>query len=148
MKFEESAGGIVYKPSLRPDGLKKEDNQVFILVVQHSQHHGWGFPKGLIGPGEDKKTTALREVVEEGGVEAKIAGELPPTEYFYQFGDQKIKKKVTYFLMQYISGDPEDHEWEMEDAQWILEEEVIERLTFKSDKEVFQKAQKLLKKRD
>ena len=136
MKFEFSAGGIVYK---------KEDDQIYILVTQHSAHHGWGFPKGLIDKGEDKKTTALREVNEEGGVQAKIITELPSTEYFYYFEGEKIKKDVTYFLMGYVSGDIEDHDWEMEDAQWIEIDKVDEKLSFKSDKEVFQKARKLIK---
>ena len=87
-----------------------------------------------------------REVEEEAGVQAKIIQELPPTEYFYQFQKQKIKKKVTYFLMEYISGDISDHDWEMEDAQWIPLDKVYEKLSFKSDKEVFQKAKKLIEK--
>ncbi|MCH8821212.1 NUDIX domain-containing protein [Patescibacteria group bacterium] len=137
MKFEESAGGIVFD---------KRDGQIFIIVTQHSQHHGWVFPKGLIDKGEDKKSTALREVEEEAGVEAKIIQELSPTEYFYQFQGTKIKKKVIYFLMEYISGDIGDHDWEMEDAQWILVDKVYEKLSFKSDKEVFQEAKKLIEK--
>lgn len=136
MKFETSAGGIVYK---------KEEAQIHILLVQHSAHHGWGFPKGLIDPGEDPKTTALREVNEEGGVQAKIVSELPPTEYFYQFEGQKIKKKVTYYLMEYLSGDIGDHDWEMEAADWVPQEKVEDQLTFKSDKEIFQKAKNLIK---
>ena len=54
MRFEFSAGGIVYK---------KEKSEVFILVAQHSSHHGWVFPKGLIGDhvkNEGKEETALR----------------------------------------------------------------------------------------
>lgn len=135
MKIEESAGGIVFD---------KRDRQVFIIVTQHSQHHGWVFPKGLIDKGEDKKSTALREVEEEAGVEAKIIQELSPTEYFYQLQGTKIKKKVIYFLMEYISGDIGDHDWEMEDAQWIEIDKVDEKLSFKSDKEVFQKAKRLI----
>ena len=84
-----------------------------------SAHHGWVFPKGLIDDGEDKATAALREVEEEGGVEAKIVKELEPVEYFYKFENQTIKKKVTYFLMEYVSGNIEDHDWEMEDVQWL-----------------------------
>ena len=137
MKFEESAGGIVFD---------KRDGQIFIIVTQHSQHHGWVFPKGLIDKGEDKKSTALREVEEEAGVEAKIIQELSSTEYLYQFQGTKIKKKVIYFLMEYISGDIGDHDWEMEDAQWILVDKVYEKLSFKSDKEVFQEAKKLIEK--
>src|SRR3990167_5416396 len=136
MKFEESSGGIVFK---------KENSQMFVLVTQHSQHHGWVFPKGLIDKDEDKKTTALREVKEEGGVEAKIIKELEPVEYFYKFESQTIKKKVTYFLMEYVSGNIGDHDWEMEAAEWLPVDQVEERLTYKSDKEVFQEAKKLLK---
>src|SRR3990172_12820105 len=131
MKFEFSAGGIVYK---------KSKDKIFILVTQHSGHHGWVFPKGLIEPPENPKTTAVREVSEEGGVEAKIIQELPPTEYFYQHEGDKIKKKVTYFLMEYVSGNIEDHDWEMEAAEWLPVEEVDDRLTYKSDKQVFQEA--------
>ncbi len=141
MKFEESAGGIVLRPA-QDKSLKKKSWEV--LVTQHSAHHGWVFPKGLIDDGEDKATAALREVEEEGGVEAKIVKELEPVEYFYKFENQTIKKKVTYFLMEYVSGNIEDHDWEMEDAQWLAIEKVDDRLTYKSDKEVFQEAKKFL----
>lgn len=134
-KFEESAGGIV---------IKKENEQTFVLVTQHSGHHGWVFPKGLIDPGEDKETSAIREVKEEGGVEAKIKHPLDPVEYFYQFEGNKIKKKVTYFLMEYISGNIDDHDWEMEAAEWLPQTQVEERLSFKSDKKVFAEAVKYL----
>ncbi|HSX57977.1 MAG TPA: NUDIX domain-containing protein [Candidatus Saccharimonadales bacterium] len=136
MKFEESAGGIVYK---------KENSKTLILITQHSAHHGWVFPKGLIDKGEDKETTAVREVKEEGGVEAKIIKELPAVEYFYKFEEQTIKKKVTYLLMEYTSGNIADHDWEMEDAQWLEIDKVEEKLSYKTDKQVFQKAQELLK---
>src|SRR3989304_772567 len=134
-KFEESAGGIVFK---------KENSQTYILVTQHSQHHGWVFPKGLNDPGEDKAKTAIREAKEEGGVEAKIIKELPSVEYFYKFEGNTIKKKVTYFLMEYVSGNIEDHDWEMENAEWLPLDKVKQRLSFKTDKQVFQKAQEIL----
>ena len=66
MKHEFSAGGIVFK---------KEANKLFILLAQQSYHHGWVFPKGLIGDnimGEGKEETAIREVKEETGVIGKI----------------------------------------------------------------------------
>ena len=136
MKFETSAGGVVYK---------KENGQVFILLTQHSAHHGWGFPKGLVDSGEDRKTTALREVNEEGGVQAKIIADLPSAEYFYKLEGETIKKKVFYFLMEYLSGDPEDHDWEMEAADWVPLEKVGDTLSFNSDKKIFQEAVKRLK---
>ena len=139
MKFEFSAGGIAYK---------REQDQTLILVAQHSQHHGWVFPKGLIGDHvkeEKKETTALREVKEETGVLGKILKELTPVTYWYQFEGQKIRKTVYYFLMEYVSGNIKDHDHEMENVEWIAIDEVEKRLTYKSDKQVWQQAQGMLK---
>lgn len=139
MKFEFSAGGIVFK---------KEGTKILILVAQHSQHHGWVFPKGLIGDkvkGEEKENTALREVEEETGIKGKILKPLTPVEYWYVFGGEKIKKKVYYFLMEEAGGNIENHDNEMENVEWLPKENVEERLTYKSDKQVWEEAEKMIK---
>ncbi len=153
MKFEFSAGGIIFK--------KEGDTSMHILVAQHSQHHGWVFPKGLIGEKdvnppslklrrakkETKEEAALREVKEETGVTAKIIKPLTPISYWYIFEGQKIKKTVYYFLMEYVSGDTKDHDWEMENVEWLPIEEVEKRLTYSSDKQVWKEAKTLLESR-
>src|SRR3990172_12815606 len=126
MKFEFSAGGIVYRknPNLQ------------ILVCQHSQHHGWVFPKGLIGDkekGEEKEDTAVREVKEETGIGAEIEKSLTPTEYWYKWEGDKVKKTVYFFIMKYVGGDTKDHDHEMEEVEWIDYNDVSQRLTFASD---------------
>ena len=140
MKHEVSAGGIVFK---------KEDKKIVWLITQHSGHKGWVFPKGLVGdhnPEEKKETAALREVEEEGGVKAKIVYPIPwKTEYFYKFKGSLIKKTVYYYLMEYVSGDPKNHDWEMQDAKFVTEEEVLKTLTYKGDREIFKKAVQKLK---
>ena len=138
MKLEFSAGGIVYK---------KQNNQIFVLVSQHSGHHGWVFPKGLIGDhieNESKETTAIREVKEETGVVGQIIKPLAPVTYSYEWEGKKIEKTVYYFLMQYLEGDISKHDWEMENVEWIKKEDVKNRLTYSSDKKVWQEAEKLL----
>ena len=138
MKFEFSAGGIVFK---------KERNQVKILVSQHSQHHGWVFPKGLIGDhikGEKKEDTALREVEEETGIKAKILKPLDSVTYWYVLDGVKIKKTVYYFVMEFITGDIKKHDLEMENVEWLLIDKVEKRLTYKSDKQVWQEARQML----
>ncbi len=129
-----SAGGIVYK---------KDKNKFLWLICQHSQHKGWVFPKGLVG---DKKVNesmieaALREVEEEGGVKAKIVSSTPViTNYQYQWQGKLIKKTVYYFLMEYLSGDPKNHDWEMSDAKFVTAWEVKKTLTYQSDIEAFEK---------
>ena len=134
MKFQFSAGGIVIKGSK-------------VLLCQHSQHHGWVFPKGLIGDhqkGENKEITALREVKEETGIDAKIIKALTPVTYWFVFEGEKIRKTVYYFLMEYIGGDIGKHDHEMEAVEWLPKEKIEERLTYISDKKVWEEAKKLI----
>lgn len=140
MKFEFSAGGIVYK---------KENGKIFVLIAKHSQYHGWVFPKGLIGDkeefkGQSKEETALREVKEETGVEGKIVRDLTPFSYWYVFEGEKRRKTVYYFLMEFVSGDITEHDMEMEEVEWLLESEVEARLTFESEKRVWKEAEKII----
>lgn len=140
MKFEFSAGGIVYK---------NQKDKILILVAQHSQHHGWVFPKGLIGDqikGEKKEETAVREVEEESGIKAKIVESFKPVTYWYVFEGEKVKKTVYYFLMEYQSGDIKNHDFEMENIEWLDINEVEKRLTYKSDKQVWQIAKESILK--
>jgi 8-oxo-dGTP diphosphatase len=136
MKMQFSAGGIVYK---------KSGEQTLILVSQHSMHHGWVFPKGLIGDHiqkEGKEETALREVEEETGAKGKIIKILAPVDYWYYFEGERMHKTVYYFLMEYISGDITKHDTEMENVEWLPESEVEKRLTYREDRKVWQEAKK------
>src|SRR3989344_7272252 len=143
MKFEFSAGGVVYKPIRQAQGK----NDLLILVSQHSGHHGWVFPKGLIGDSiknEKKEETAIREVEEETGVLAHIIKPLTPVTYWYVWEKEKRKKTVYYFLMEYISEDSSKKDEEMEQVEWLPIKEVEKRLTYKSDKDVWKEAKQLL----
>lgn len=137
--FQTSSGGIVYK---------KEKNKILWLITQHSIHKGWVFPKGLVGDkdlNESMKDAALREVKEEGGIKAKIVSDKPIVTYYqYQWQGELIKKTVYYFLMEYISGDPKNHDCEMMDAKFVNVEEVRKILTYKSDREAFEEILKIL----
>ena len=134
IKYQTSAGGIVYK---------KENDTLLWLTTQHSQHKGWSFPKGLVGDhdkAEKKETAALREVQEEGGVKVKIVDPEPvKINYAFKFEGFLVKKTVYYFLMEYISGDPKNHDWEVMNADFVTEDEVRKLLSFQSDKEAFEK---------
>lgn len=129
---ETSAGGIVFK---------KKKNSVLWLVIQHSKAKHWGFPKGHIGdkiPNEKMEEAALREVKEEGGIAAQIISHNPAEiHYSYSLNGVLRHKTVYYFLMEYISGHTEDHDWEVEEALFLPEHEVIELLTYPSDLQAF-----------
>lgn len=136
---QTSAGGIV---------LKKTRNLLW-LVCQHSQHKGWVFPKGLVGDNdknESMEKAALREVEEEGGIKAKIINDQPiKVQYSYQWNNVLVKKTVYYFLMEYVSGDLKNHDWEMMDAKFVNEKEIKKTLTYQSDKKAFEQILKIIK---
>jgi len=147
MKIQFSAGGIVLRQA--------QEKNIEILLCQHSQHHGWVFPKGLIADrveGENKEETALREVKEETGVGGKITRALNPVTYWFVMdsdpsagsGREKVRKTVYYYLMEYAGGDTAKHDHEMEAVEWLPIDKVEERLTYKSDKIVWKEAKGLI----
>lgn len=130
MKKEFSAGGIVFKGHQ-------------ILLTKSTGQGFFQFPKGHIDEGETLEEAATREVKEEGGVEAKIIKKIGSTEYFRTWNKSTYFKNVTYYLMEYLSGDPNNHDWEVEEAFWIDSKEALEKLSFKEDQEILKKALEL-----
>jgi 8-oxo-dGTP diphosphatase len=138
-KREFSAGGIVYK---------KQDGQIFVLLIQPlSRNFGpaeghWSFPKGKVDTGESEDQSAVREVREEAGVSAKIVTDLKSVKFFRNY-DQTLKF-VHYYLMEYVSGDPADHDKEVAQAAWFDLDEAESKLKYPHDKEIFGKAKDFL----
>lgn len=141
IKKEISAGGIVFR---RVQSLGSKVS-VQWLITQHSQHKGWVFPKGLVGDvkaDEKMEDAALREVEEEGGVKTKIVNPTPVHVFYsYVWNDIQVDKTVYYYLMEYVSGDPKNHDWEMMDAKFVSGEDVKKILTYPSDKQAFDQIQ-------
>ena len=127
MTREFSAGGIVF------------NNQNQVLLTQNRKGD-WQFPKGHIKKAETIKQAALREVREEGGVEAKIIEKIGDSKYIINFNGHEIFKTVTLFLMDYLSGDIKNHDHEVVDSQWLDAKKALETLTFNSDKILLEKA--------
>lgn len=56
----------------------------------------------------------------------------------------KIFKTVSFYLAEYISGDPKNHGWEMEDTGWFALAEALKLMSFKKEKEALIKASNYL----
>ena len=104
----------------------------------------WALPKGLIGPGEKAEETALREVAEETGVEARSLGKLGDVRYVYTWKGERIFKVVSFFLVRYSRGRlgdiPAAFAHEVDDARWLPFPEAIDLLAYKGEREMAQKA--------
>lgn len=85
-KVAKPAAGSVPWPDAIPAGLKvayggvliDRDGQVLLREPRnHHDNYVWTFAKGRPDPGEAPEATALREVLEETGVQARILAPIP-----------------------------------------------------------------------
>ena len=67
-------------------------------------------PKGHPDGDETPEAAALREVREETGVDAELAGSLGDVRYWYQRDGRRVAKVVSFFLLRYTGGSLDDHD--------------------------------------
>ena len=53
----------------------------------------------------------------------------------------RIHKRVSFYLMRYLSGDVADHDDEVEEAVWVTFTDALARLEFESERDVVAKAE-------
>jgi 8-oxo-dGTP pyrophosphatase MutT (NUDIX family) len=93
-------------------------------------------PKGHPEGDETPADAAVREVREEAGVEATVREKLGDVRYWYQRDGLRISKTVTFFLLDYVAGEPDDHDHEVEYARWIGLDEAARSLTYKGERDM------------
>jgi len=108
----------------------------------------WALPQGQIAPGDSAEGTALREVAEETGVEGSLERKLGDIHYVYTWKGERVFKVVSFFLVRYRRGRIDDLEpqfrHEVTEARWIPLDEVSDYLTYKSEREMAEKAKAAL----
>jgi 8-oxo-dGTP pyrophosphatase MutT (NUDIX family) len=97
-------------------------------------------PKGHPEEGETAADAALREVREEAGVEATMREKLGDVRYWYQRGGRRIAKTVAFFMLDYVSGELDDHDHEVEHARWMPLEEAAASLSYKGERDMAARA--------
>lgn len=138
-----SAGGVVVRRAERSGPPE-------VLVLSGDGGRVRNLPKGVIEEGESPGLAAVREVREEGGVDAEIVGELPSIDYWFFWGPDRTRyhKTVHFFLMRYLSGDTADHDDEAEAAEWMSADAAVEALTYPKERETVRRALALLARQE
>jgi 8-oxo-dGTP pyrophosphatase MutT (NUDIX family) len=97
-------------------------------------------PKGHPDKGESAADAALREVREEAGVEAALVEKLGDVRYWYTRRGRRVAKIVSFFLLEYLAGEPDDHDHEVEDARWMRLDEATRALTYQGERDMAARA--------
>ncbi len=133
-----SAGGVLYRMG---------DAGPEVALISLKEGRVWALPKGLVDKGEKPEEAALREVREETGMEGGVVAPLGYIKYFYlsHEDDTRYFKLVHFFLMRYLAGSPEDHDWEVEAVEWFPLADALKLASYKTEREILTKAAGLLK---
>lgn len=132
---ESSYGGVV---------VRNADSDPEIIVIHPKGRDTVALPKGGANPDEDPATAAAREVREEAGVHVEVGEDLGEVRYWYRRDRKLISKSVHFFLCKYISGDPSDHDHEVDEARWIPLKTAASALTFQGEREIVGRVQSKL----
>jgi 8-oxo-dGTP pyrophosphatase MutT (NUDIX family) len=136
---EFSAGGVVVR-----------DGACIVIVPTRRASDGskvLALPKGHPDGDESAADAALREVREETGVEATLVEKLGDIRYWYMRGGRRIAKVVSFYLFDYVAGELEDHDHEVEQAEWMPLQEAARRLTYKGEREMVAAGGRVLSRR-
>ena len=134
MKREKSCGVLV---------LRRQEEELYVVLLRHRFGGHWSFPKGHVEAGESERQTALREVREETGLTGikLMDGFRESVEYSPKPG---VKKQVVYFLGTTEQEKLVRQEEEIGETRWIPLEQAHTWVTFRNDKNLISKAKKIL----
>lgn len=138
MIYERSAGIVIYR--------QLEGGREYLLLHYPGGH--FDFAKGHIEKDESEREAAFRELKEETGIEkiVWIEGYREKIHYMYRRGPELMSKDVIFFLARtrqkkiIISH-------EHQGAIWLPYKEALEKLTFKTAKDLLKKGESFLKLR-
>jgi 8-oxo-dGTP diphosphatase len=103
------------------------------LLVHRPKYDDWSFPKGKQDPGEHVTATAVREVLEETGIEIRLGRPLRPQLYAVSGG----RAKTVHYWVGHVVGDDDVSSYEVndevDDLAWLSEAAAKERMTYLDD---------------
>ena len=135
-----SAGGVVVR------GSGPEAEVALIRTRNLRGEQVWGLPKGTLEAGESSADAAVREVLEETGLQAEIISPLPEISYWFAWPPERVRyrKTVHMFLMRHLGGDTSDHDQEVEEVAFYPLEQAAKKVKHPSERKTLKQAAELV----
>ena len=114
------------------------DGSPHVALIATRGKTRWGLPKGAVSEGETSEQAALREVLEETGLEAEIVRPLDTIEYFFRAGDVLIRKRVDFYLMRWVAGELEPQLSEVDAVEWFELTASLQKASFDSERKLLE----------
>jgi 8-oxo-dGTP pyrophosphatase MutT (NUDIX family) len=103
----------------------------------------WSLPKGHIESGETPEEAALREVMEETGIESEIARALGVIDFWFMASGKRIHKTVHHYLFREVGGILAPQVSEVDEVAWFPLGEIIDRLAYPDEKRLISRSGEL-----
>ncbi len=100
-----------------------------VLIVHRPRYDDWSFPKGKLDPGETIEECALREVIEETGLDVILGERLDDVEYV----DRKGRAKVVHYWRAVVAGGSFVANDEVDEVRWVDAATAASLLTYDRD---------------
>jgi 8-oxo-dGTP diphosphatase len=111
----------------------RRDNGGEVLLVHRPKYDDWAWPKGKQDPGEHVVVTAVREVLEETGVEVRLGRPLPRQLYLVSGG----RAKHVHYWTGWVLGDHDVSGYaansEIDQVAWVGLDKARRMLTYADD---------------
>ena len=114
--FERSCGVLPYRIV--------NGKQEFLLVFE-SFSKCWSLPKGRMDAGESKEQTALRELLEETGLTAKLDTSRSSS---IEYPISSFARKQVVFFLGEVNGTPKVRDGEIDRYKWVVADELKDHL--------------------
>ena len=112
---------------------RRRRGKLQVALVHRPRYDDWSWAKGKLEPGESFPVAAVRETLEETGLQVRLGCPLPPTRYLVANGGGPTEKEVRYWAAEVVGGEG-TLVHEVDEVAWLGVTEAASRLSYPRDR--------------